>query len=356
MGINKSMKLSIKNRFFKAHKWWDSHIVLMMGVIYATLSCKESLPGLGAFLGTVGLFLFSSIGIAAFGQMFNDLHDRVQDGRTGASNMMLGKKPLKIIMMFLSVLLVAWVPWIWLPHVNAIWWILVAEYLLFILYSQPPIRLKSRGILGAFVDSSYAYVNSTVVGSLLFSSMTDGNLPGLYLSLLIAWTFTMGFRQILLHQLVDANRDLADGIQTFVVKYGACWTFRLLFYIVIPGEFLLFFVFLIFLGIKSLYIPLFFSAFLIYIYLRERKKWIWCTKNPLRLPKITLATLFTDQVLDHFMLGWFPMLMLLPLCLRQPWYVVVVALHYFFFENGPKRVVKYDILPRFQNTMKRFLN
>jgi 4-hydroxybenzoate polyprenyltransferase len=350
------MFLFLKKPIFKADKWWNCQIALMLGAVYASLTLKDTLPEIGPLIKNIFFFLISSIGIAAFGQMFNDLHDRIQDERTGASNMMLGKKPERIILMFFSVLIMAWFPWIWLPHVNAIWWILLAEYLLFILYSQPPIRLKSRDILGAFVDSSYAYVNSTLVGTLLFSSMTNGNLPVVYLPLLIAWTFTMGFRQILLHQLVDANRDLADGIQTFVVKYGACRTFRLLFYVVIPGEFILFFVFLIFLGMKAFYIPLFFVAFMIYIYFRERKKWIWRTKNLLRLPKITLATLFTDQALDHFMLGWFPMLMLLPLCLRQPWYLVVAALHYFFFENGPKRVINYDILPRLKKPLIKFLN
>ena len=335
-----------KNRFFKAHKWWDSHIVLMMGVIYATLSRNGSLPGLVTFLEIVVLFLVSSIGIAAFGQMFNDLYDRVQDGRTGAPNMMLGKKPPKIIIMFLSVLLIAWVPWIWLPHQKVIWSILCLEYLLFILYSQPPIRLKSRGIFGAMADSTYAYVNSNMVAALLFSSLSKGYLPSLYLVLLVAWTFTMGLRQILFHQLIDANRDLSEGINTFVVRYGALNTFRFLIFVLIPGEFLLFLSFLIYLGISAFYIPILFIIFTVYIYFRERKQWIWNTKNPIHLPSITMATLFTDRVMDHFMMGWFPMLMLAPLCLRQPWYLVVAALHYFIFENGPKRVIRYDILPR----------
>ena len=335
--------------FLKAHKWWDCQIALMMGVAYSALLEQAALPAMLPLLQTALLFLISSIGIAGFGYLFNDLHDRVQDERSGARNLLAGNSSSIILAKFTLVLVMGLLPWIWLRGSHEIWCVLAFQYFLFFIYSQPPIRLKSRGVFGVMADSTYAYVNSSVVAALLFSGLTQGHLPSLYLSLLIGWTFTMGLRQILFHQLVDANRDLADGISTFVVRYGAFRTFRLLSRVLIPGELLLFSLFLIDLGMSAIYIPLFFAGFTAYIYFRERKKWIWNAKNPFLLPPISLATLFTERVMDHFMMGWFPMLMLAPLCLRQPWYLVVTVIHYFIFENGPKRVINYDILPKLKS-------
>lgn len=92
-----------------------------------------------------------------------------------------------------------------------------------IFYSIPPIRLKTRGILGATIISlSYGLI-SFIAGSI----GADGQIS--YESLIfgvIMSVFVFGYDGI--GHIIDYSDDKANGLQTFVVKLGLPSAIRLL--------------------------------------------------------------------------------------------------------------------------------
>jgi 4-hydroxybenzoate polyprenyltransferase len=324
----------ISRKFLKIYKWWNSHYVAMLAVIYYVLSVSPATPPVARFLATLGLFTFASIGIASFGQLLNDATDVGQDVRSGTHNLVASNGFGKTAVIFLAVLVAGIVPWFWLPTTPLIVALLAAEYALFIVYSVPPVRLKDRGIWGLVADSLYAYVVPTTVTALVFGKLAGGTPPLPFMVVLVAWTFWFGFGHILLHQLVDEARDREDGIRTFVVERGWSRSFDIALDIVTVAALVSFVLLVAIQGISNPLVPAGFVAYLACALASWRHRGIWHSAWINRLPRIDRLQVVFTTILSDFVWLWHPLLVLAGLAIRWPAYLPVALIHMVVFTTG----------------------
>ena len=335
----------------RAHRWWDTQIPVMLALVYGVLAKAEPAPAVTTTLGTLALFLVASVGIAGFGHLFNDLFDLKQDVESGASNLVAGRHPLRLAATFILVLLLAWVPWRWLPTTPAVWTLLGLEFSLFILYSLPGVRLKERGLLGPIVDALYSWTITTAVALLVFARLGAVVVPAWASAILAAWAFVLGLRHILTHQIEDAGRDQAAGMTTYVTQHGWLPTFRILQRVLLPAEVLLFLAHLLVIGVDAPIVPIGFLLWTGLMIARERDRAVQWPAAAARAPAIHRLFFFNITVLQRFYTLWFPLLTLVVLVVRHPAYLLLAMLHLILFENGLAVLFRTD-LPDFRRRLR----
>jgi hypothetical protein len=336
--------------FLRAHRWWDTQLPVMLAPVYYIFAASEPAPPLMTALGALALFLIASVGIAGFGHLVNDLFDVEQDVASGASNLVAGRSPLRLAGTFILVLLMAWVPWRWLPTPPAVWTLLGLEFALFVLYSVPGVRLKERGLLGPIADALYSWTISTAVALLVFARLGAAAVPAWASALLAAWAFVLGLRHILTHQIEDAGRDQAAAMTTFVTRHGWMPTFRILERVLLPAEGLLFLAITLVIGIDAPLVPIGFLLWTALVVVRERDRAVAWPAAAESTPAIHRLFFLNITLLQRFYTLWFPLLTLVLLVTRHPAYLLLAILHVLVFENGLAVFARTD-LPDF---LRRF--
>ena len=338
---------------FKAYKWWDSKVSVMAVLVYYQLSLTKQIPPLGQTLLTMGLFLVATIGIAAFGHLLNDYFDIEQDQQGGVSNMVANQKLASVFARFALVLCLSWLPWFWLPISNLILALVAFEFVLFILYSIPPIRLKERGFFGTATDALYGYTIPLLVSSLVFAQFSGLVMPIWFGILLTVWTFLLGLRHIITHQLEDVTNDQIAGVNTYVIFRGWQSSFLFLSNFLLPLEMGAFLLFLLAMGIQLWIIPVGFILFAAWVLFKQSYMGIWGEGNPMRLPSIDKLFLLNTSIMSRFQTHWLPLLILATIIPRSPIYLVLAILHLMLFENGLKalRNDEFRMLLKLQRTI-----
>lgn len=311
-------------KILKIHKWWSSHYGMMMAFVALVVAIGPSPPPIGTLLATLGLFTLASLGIGSFGQLLNDLADVEQDLRSGAQNLVARRGPLVRAAIFTAALAVGIIPWWWLPTTPAIAALVAAEYVLFALYSLPPIRLKDRGLLGPVADALYGYVVPNAVAVLLFAGLVGG-VPGWFVAVLVAWTFLYGLEQILYHQFCDESRDRRDGIRTFVVVRGWDGAFKFLHRVVVPLEALAFVALLVGVGRFAPLIPAAFAVSVAVLFVTWSRRSLANTARLDRLPAIDGVNLVAWMAIARFVQTWLPFLAMLTLVTTHPQYLALLV-------------------------------
>lgn len=156
---------------------------------------------------------------AAYVSVINDLTDREDDFAAGKPNRLGGRSRAASSML----LAVTIVPGLWF----AWWWrrdpVLLCAYLgawaAFTLYSLPPFRFKTRGILGVLCDASGALVFPITVAVIVIHRAAHRPVSALWLASLALWGLAYGVRAILWHQLHDLESDRAAGAGTFAQRH-----------------------------------------------------------------------------------------------------------------------------------------
>lgn len=221
---------------------WNYKAPVLMGFTYVVIGV-ERIPFLVA-LQAMGWSLMTIVGIAGFGYLTNDLGDRKADLAAGKTNLLASLPLIQIIGLLVLFLGLALVPWfVFFPVSPLSIGLLGAELLLFVLYVAPPFRLKERGFLGLVTDSLYAHALPCLLAMITFAAIGNENDPldpdadiFPYLLIAVAWQFALGLRNILLHQMKDAENDRQSGLSTLVTKVGDRKTFLILTNLMIPLE------------------------------------------------------------------------------------------------------------------------
>ena len=317
-------------KLFKIHKWWTSHYGTMMAFVYLVVAISPSPPSLGTFLRTLGIFSLASLGIATFGQLLNDLTDVSQDVRSGTQNLMAHKGPLGRAILFATALIVGILPWWWLPVTPLILALVAAEYLLFVLYSLPPFRLKNRGIFGPVADALYGYVVPNTVAVLLFARI-GGGVPPWLVAVIATWAFFFGLDQIIQHQFLDESRDQLDGIKTFVVSAGWRSAFDTLLWVILPLEVLAFLALIACMGIVAPATAVASVVYLAAVLSDWRHRSLWNTTRIDRLPPIHRVHVLSNLAMAGFVWRWLPLVSLIVLVANRPSYLPLVVPHLILF-------------------------
>jgi hypothetical protein len=219
------------------------------------------------------------------------------------------------------------------------------------MYSVPPLRLKARGIWGVIADSLYAYVITNAISILVFTKLSGASIPWLVL-VAASWMFIFGLGHIIQHQLIDAERDYADGINTFVISKGWNTSLRLLKKVILPLDYLSCSAFLLVVASRAPIIPLIFV-----LNLCTAVAW-WqhqtCTSliDMLRLDSINTIHLYSNQIIAGFAWNWLPALSVITLITYHPSYLPILPFHFILFPQ-PIHILTRQGLPAIRQAFKQ---
>jgi len=219
-------------------QWWLYKIPMLLSV--ALLSLTQSATRINEIWGLLSsvLLLLAVGGIYAY--ILNDASDIKEDMASDKPNFFIGKGVILPWIFALScygislLIMLFWhLPWplIALHTIN---------YAVFIAYSLKPFRGKERGytgiILGALGD---ACLPSLFVLGLCAYALEISFALEIYVALGL-WSLAIGVKYMTWHQLMDKDRDLKNGIRTFVSQqegstastlvYALWWPLELFIY------------------------------------------------------------------------------------------------------------------------------
>lgn len=188
-------------------EWYDSKIALFFFAYYY-LSLVHSKVQVQDMLLLLPLGIFY-ISLASFGFMLNDYSDKFVDKISGKLNVMSdlsNQQQMLALAIALFVGLIGFIPFYQYKFVVIF---IFLSYLFSILYSTYPFRLKEKGVWGIMCASSAQWVLPVLIVFGIFEHF------GLDTFLFAILSFLIGLRWILVHQLIDRDKDIQAGIQTF---------------------------------------------------------------------------------------------------------------------------------------------
>ena len=256
--------MDVLKKFMRISNWWHYKAAPLMAFIYAKAFINAMTPS--ELLPSSVVFFVAVIGIASSGHFINDLADIKEDELSGKENfaakMTYPQKLLSAV--FLLILTVA--PWFYLKINALIIILLLLQFVLFIIYSFKPFRLKNRHFWGVLADAMYGHIVPALVVLTVFSYYgVNRNLFSLINSfslVLIIWLLTKGMRNIILHQIDDRKKDRQVMVNTFVVRFGSVFSLDFINYLILPLEFV---VFVILICLASNTFPFFYIFLVVFI-------------------------------------------------------------------------------------------
>jgi len=203
-------------KFTRATEWWEYKLVPLLSIGYATILLRHE-PMNQVILKLLWLLAAVVVG-AVYVSVINDLTDINEDAAAGKPNRMAKIAPVWRITIVSSCLLMGlafgWMIW---PDYLSLFCYSMA-WIVFSLYSIPPVRLKKRGIWGVLCDAMGAHLFPTLF---IVSSLSGPTPSGINTTWFIAaglWSFIYGLRGILWHQFHDRTNDILSGTTTFASK------------------------------------------------------------------------------------------------------------------------------------------
>lgn len=203
-------------KFTRYAEWWEYKLVPLVSIGYATL-LFENYPLNKAILRLILILCAIIIG-AVYVSVINDVTDIGEDAAAGKNNKMASLSPL-VRTAIISICLLAGLLFGYFiyPDSTGLFFYIMA-WVVFSLYSIPPVRLKKRGIWGVLCDALGAHFFPTmlIVANLIYSTHTNMNL--IWYAAVGTWSLCYGLRGILWHQFYDRENDLRSGTTTFASR------------------------------------------------------------------------------------------------------------------------------------------
>jgi 4-hydroxybenzoate polyprenyltransferase len=223
-----SKPLTFLRALVRWNEWYDSKIAfLLLCMYYVALSQ----PNAGGWLqAEMGILLAALCAYASFGHMINDFSDRQTDRAAGKRNVLADlseRRALALLVAAGAVGAIFVLPYWQRPGVVALFGF---AYALAAFYSLPPLRLKERGAAGLVAA---ALAQRTIPCLIVFSALNFWDWTALALC---ALGTLVGFRYIVVHQILDAYNDARSGIKTFGTTHGADSLSAILTRILFPLE------------------------------------------------------------------------------------------------------------------------
>jgi colanic acid/amylovoran biosynthesis glycosyltransferase len=204
---------------YRTNQWWEPKAGFILSAVYLSVLLHKV-----SFYNAVFYFfpaLVTILGIGFFGYISNDFFDRKSDLLAKKKNMLHDKSLFQIGLLTFFSLLLAFLPWLVLPHTKISAYLLTAQFALLILYAMPPFRLKERGFIALFADALYAYFIPFILAFYTFSLL---GFPlqknyALYLPLSF-WLLLVGVYNLAIHQLEDYENDKKTNTHTWAYNVG----------------------------------------------------------------------------------------------------------------------------------------
>lgn len=219
----------------RAKDWWSYKLAPVLGTAYAiTVIADISLLSLWSTF----LFLLVALVIgASYASVINNLCDQEEDQISGKANYFIGRSNIFIALALIGCILPGLIVSGLLIQVPLALSIYIGNWLLFTIYSLPPIRLKNRSFLGGLAIAVGESLVPQMLAIFLVTHNTGKPLSLIWLMAISIWSFASGFRSILWHQILDFENDHRAGIRTFAVDASIQTLQRIGKWIVFPIEF-----------------------------------------------------------------------------------------------------------------------
>lgn len=218
-------------------EWWLPKVAPLLAVAYLQIAVHSVAPVTAYPI--LAALLIALAALAAFGHVVNDAFDVRADRDAGKPNAMASLTIARRGMVAGLLGMAGVVPWVVTPLAQGARWAWAAIYVLLVIYSAPPIRMKERGVGGLVTDAAMAQAAPAFFVCLLFAEpgTLAGRTPWLILAV-VTWAGLAGLRSILLGQIWDHANDIRSGVHTFTTGAGtdrARWLARR---VVFPWELL----------------------------------------------------------------------------------------------------------------------
>ncbi|MEO0038076.1 MAG: hypothetical protein RIQ59_1287 [Bacteroidota bacterium] len=209
------MLYSIINR---TKEWWQPKAGNLLSAVYlAVLLYKID------FFTTLYFILpaiTTILGIGIFGYFFNDFTDLESDRKANKKNMLEKLSGKFRILLFIGAVLLAILPWFFLPFDRFCIYLLVGEFTLLLVYAVPPIRLKEKGFVALVADALYAYAIPFTLAFHTFNLLSTSKENFIIIGVLFAWQLAVGMVNIIIHQIEDFENDIHTSTKTWVISVG----------------------------------------------------------------------------------------------------------------------------------------
>ena len=313
----------------RAGNWFVWKLPPLLAVGYALCLVGHIDPARA--LRVLPLLLLCVCSVAAFGYIVNDVFDISCDLAAGKENAMTHVSHWQRSMYVGITLAAGATSLAFLPRSRAAVILLGVNYVLPLIYSAPPIRLKERGILGVLADSLAAHVFPTLFFCAVLIPMGNARESA---SVGVAacaaiWAFGLGLRGILIHQLRDRQHDRATDIRTFVTNRPPETIRFLILRVTLPVEMIALAGFLLLVAPESRLLALVFVLYLI----SETVKVGSGTRVAFIYPEKPGFERYVPLVNNNFYELWLPFTLAVQLSLKSPKFIWIGIVHLFLF--GP---------------------
>jgi 4-hydroxybenzoate polyprenyltransferase len=310
----------------RAKTWWEFKTPVFLGVAYLSalvggISFSDAWP---AFLAVI----FAIIPLASYVCVINDITDERTDRQAGKSNTVAGKSlAFKGAWLGVCFLWGAIAAFLCFRNNTPALLLYASNWIIFALYSVPPVRLKEQGLSGVFSDAC----GGTLFPALWSALLADPAACHVFLLGLAIWSLAFGLRGIIFHQLGDLAADRISGVRTLAVRLGEAKTRTLLRFVVFPVEAGAL-GFVLWQGSSVFTIPLLCVYFLLQFVL-----WKW-----LRIRTVVSEVVPRSRImLLKYYQVWFPLTAVLALSLQDLAALICIPLHAVLFPDTWKRFVDH---------------
>ncbi len=222
-------------RSLRANQWWGHMLGPIVAFAALQLGWRQIPPGTG--LIRVVAIVASAVALASYAYVVNDAADVTQDRLAGKRNSMARLSvPLRLVVIA-GFAVLGFLPWTVLHLPRSAMAVLVGIYLMPLLYSAYPVRLKERHILGPVADATNAFVLPALFTIAVFSAHGRPAGPAALMVVgSLLWTAAFGLRAIVKHQIDDAVNDRRSGANTWVLQVGEGQAIRFVRNVAFPAE------------------------------------------------------------------------------------------------------------------------
>jgi 1,4-dihydroxy-2-naphthoate octaprenyltransferase len=303
----------------RAGEWWEYKLVPIVSAFYAT-AVMLHVPVITLWPAAL-MILLSMVPGAAYVSVINDLTDREEDLAAGKPNRTAGKsRPVIAAIVMVTIAAGLVFAWLWRgdPLLLSLY---LCAWLAFSLYSLPPFRFKTRGILGVLCDASGAHLFPTLVATVLTFREADRPVSALWVVSVAVWAFAYGLRGILWHQLTDRDNDQSSGVRTFAQRHSPAVAMRLGTFVAFPLELLALGSLMV--QLRSIVPP---ALLLFYAFLSVRRVRWWQMNVVVVAPKPRFFI-----VLHEYYDVFYPLALLLTAAMHDWRDLLALAVHYLLF-------------------------